>query len=378
MFSTIRGLGSVIAILSLASSSPVDSQLANIESMFAGSDYNICSKIIIAHRGASGYVPEHTLGAYALAVTMGADYIEPDLVITSDGHLVARHDNELGLTTDVSQHPEFASRHRSQTVDDVNMTGWFTEDFTLAELKTLHVIERIPLIRPGNARMDGSFTIPTFQEIIDLVRGLQYSQKRTIGIYPEIKHSTHFQRLGLLMEMRLVQILHSNGYWGSKAPIYIQSFEVSNLKLLRKLTKLKLIQLMESDKSAQPADQVVLGTRLTYGDMASAKGLLEVAKYASAVGSDKSFIIPRDKNNNLGTPTSFVKDSHAAGLKVHPYTFRAENSFLPAEFQSAIPVPAAIGDLASELKAYFDTGIDGLFSDQPDIAVRVRGDCQPR
>ena len=181
--------------------------------------------LIIAHRGASGYVPEHTLASYALAILQGADYVEPDLVMTRDGQLVARHDNELGLTTDVSQRPEFADRKRTQRVDGVNLTGWFSEDFTLAELKTLRAIERIPTIRPGNARMDGSLEIPTLQEIIDLVKTLQLSERRRIGLYPETKHPTHFQKLGLAMEKPLVSILHRNGYAGRNAPVYIQSFD---------------------------------------------------------------------------------------------------------------------------------------------------------
>ncbi|XP_063394471.1 uncharacterized protein LOC134679475 [Cydia fagiglandana] len=334
-----------------------------------------CHPLVIAHRGASGYVPEHTLAAYGLAIIMGADYVEPDVVMTKDGHLVARHDNELGLTTDVSQRPEFADRHRTQNVDGSELTGWFTEDFTLDELKTLRAIERIPQNRPGNARMDRSFDIPTVQEIIDLVKSLEISQRRTIGIYPEIKHSTHFQRLGLAMEAPLVQLLHNNGYEGRDAPIYIQSFEVSNLKELKKITDLRLLQLYSSDQSSQPFDHAVLGTNLTYGAMATAEGLIDIASYAYAVGPDKSYIIPRDENDNLGTPTTFVADAHAAGLKVHPYTFRAENPFLPAEFRSSEQSDAAIGNFKGEISAFLAAGIDGLFADQPDIPVRMRGPC---
>ncbi|XP_046973364.1 glycerophosphodiester phosphodiesterase GDPD6-like [Vanessa cardui] len=334
-----------------------------------------CSPVIIAHRGASGYVPEHTLGAYALAITMGADYVEPDLVITKDGHLISRHDNVLGLTTDVASHPEFADRHRTQTVDGTEISGWFTEDFTLAEIKTLRAVERIPDIRPGNARMDASFQVATFQEIIDLVKGMQKSQRRTIGIYPEIKHSSHFKNIGLPMEELVVNTFHRNGYFDSRAPVYIQSFEVNNLKELKKLTNLRLLQLFESDPSLQPADQALLNTGLTYGNMSTPEGLAEVAKYAAAVGPDKSSIIPRNEDNTLGEPTSFVEDAHAVGLKVHPYTFRAENTYLPKEFQSDNPAKSASGDLMGEIRKFIDAGIDGLFSDQPDIAVRLRGPC---
>ncbi|XP_030032795.1 glycerophosphodiester phosphodiesterase GDPD6 isoform X2 [Manduca sexta] len=337
-------------------------------------DADFCKPLVIAHRGASGYIPEHTLGAYALAITMGSDYIEPDVVMTRDGQIIARHDNELGLTTDVADHPEFASRYRTQTVDGQTVSGWFTEDFTLAEIKTLRAIERIPNIRAGNARMNGAFEVPTMQEIIDLAKGMEVSYKRRIGIYPEIKHPSHFQRLGLAMEQPLVDILHRNGYRGPEAPIYIQSFEVSNLKELSNITGIRLIQLFGSSKTSQPVDQALLGTGLTYGDMATAQGLREIATYAYAAGPDKGYIIPRDPNNKLTTPTSFVEDAHAAGLKIHPYTFRAENIFLPAEFQSSNS-PSEFGDAAGEMKAFIDAGIDGLFSDHPDISVRIKGTC---
>ncbi|XP_041974239.1 glycerophosphodiester phosphodiesterase GDPD6-like [Aricia agestis] len=335
---------------------------------------DLCNPTVIAHRGASGYVPEHTLGSYSLAITMGADYIEPDLVMTKDGHLVARHDNELGQTTDVAEHPEFQDRFKNLTLDGNEISGWFTEDFTLTEIKTLKAIERIPDIRPGNARMNYAFQVPTFQEILDLVKSMQSSQRRIIGVYPEIKHSTHFKQLGLPMELQVVDTFHRNGYRGSHAPVYIQSFEVNNLKELKKLTNLRLLQLFESDKTLQPADQLFLGTNLTYGDMSTPQGLAEVAKYAAAVGPDKSFIIPRNEDNTLGEPTTFVEDAHNVGLKVHPYTFRAENNFLPKEYQSS-GTKDSIGDFMGEIRRYLATGIDGLFSDQPDVPLRVRGPC---
>ncbi|XP_013193180.2 uncharacterized protein LOC106137001 [Amyelois transitella] len=334
-----------------------------------------CKPLVIAHRGASGYVPEHTLGSYSLAIAMGADYIEPDLVITKDSQLIIRHDNELSLTTDVSQRHEFANRRRNQTVDGTVLNGWFTEDFTLKEIKTLRVVERLPNIRPGNSRMDGSFSILTFQEILDLAKSFQNSAKRVIGVYPEIKRSTYFRNIGLPMEQLVVDTLHRNGYQGAQAPAYIQSFEVNNLKELKKITDIKLLQLFETNKSLQPADQAELGTGLTYGDMASVDGLKQIAKYASAVGPDKAYIIPRTSKNQLGSATRFVEDAHKAGLKVHPYGFRAENYFLPDEFQSKDKRPASLGNFQGELKAYLETGIDGLFSDQPDIPINMRKFC---
>ena len=325
--------------------------------------------LIIAHRGASGYVPEHTLAAYALAVLQGADYIEPDLVMTRDGQLVARHDNELGLTTDIAQRPEFAARKRTQTVDGQSLEGWFSEDFTLAELKTLRAIERIPQVRPSNTRFDGQFQIPTLQEIIDLVRRMELSQQRVIGLYPETKHPTHFQQLGLAMEKPLLAVLKRNGYDSAEAPVYIQSFEVENLKTLSGLTSVRLIQLLWVD--GQPFDQQTLGNELSYLQMITPAGLKAIASYASGIGPEKSMVIPRDAAGKLSKPTALVRDAHAAGLKVHPYTFRAENNFLPDDLRSGSD-PAERGDIDAELRAFLASGIDGLFIDQPDIAVRLR------
>lgn len=325
--------------------------------------------LVIAHRGASGYAPEHTLAAYALAAFQGADYIEPDLVMTRDGHLVARHDNELGLTTDVAQRPEFADRKRTQSVDGRRLEGWFSEDFTLAELKTLRAIERIPQQRPDNTRFDGQFEIPTLQEIIDLVKRLEALQQRTLGLYPETKHPTHFQRLDLAMEKPLLAVLERNGYDSADAPVFIQSFEVDNLKTLSTLTPIRLVQLLWVE--GQPYDQQVLGSGLGYQQMITPEGLQTIASYADGIGPEKGMVIPRDGAGNLGAPTSLVRDAHAAGLKVHPYTFRAENAFLPVSLRSGSD-PSERGDIEAELRAFLATGIDGLFIDQPDIGVRLR------
>ncbi|XP_034841160.1 uncharacterized protein [Maniola hyperantus] len=332
-----------------------------------------CKPTVVAHRGASGYVSEHTLGSYALAIHMAADYVEPDLIITRDGHIIARHENELGVSTDVAQRREFASRRRTQRVSGNLVNGWFSEDFTLAEIKTLKSREPMSTIRKANTRMDRSLDVATFQEIIDLVKALETSENRTIGIYPEIKYSTHFQRLGLPMEQKVVDIFHMNGYVGKDAPAYIQSFEVSNLKYLKNITDIRLVQLFDSETKI-PYDQSVLGNNVTFGQMASPNGLADVAKYASAVGPAKGYIIPRDVFNNLGQPTSFVTDAHSVGLQVTPWTFRAENVFLPREFQRGNNL-YDFGDLEGEIKAFLDAGVDGLFMDQPEILVRVRGPC---
>ncbi|MFL6713684.1 MAG: glycerophosphodiester phosphodiesterase family protein, partial [Sulfurifustis sp.] len=239
----------------------------NISASPAGARAGNSKPIVIAHRGASGYVPEHTLAAYAIAMLQGADFIEPDLVITKDGQLIARHDNVLDVTTDVAAHPEFASRRTTKVVDGHSHTGWFSEDFTLAEIKRLRAIERIPGVRPANARFDGQFEVPTLAEIIDLVRANETGLRRRIGIYPETKHPTYFQKLGLAMEEPLVKILHANGYDRQPERVYIQSFEIANLKKLRTLTPIPLIQLLET--SGRPADVAAAGGTLTYDQMAT-------------------------------------------------------------------------------------------------------------
>ncbi|MGB3442966.1 MAG: glycerophosphodiester phosphodiesterase [Actinophytocola sp.] len=321
---------------------------------------------IVGHRGASGYRPEHTLASYELAARMGADYIEPDLVTTKDGVLVARHEPEIGGTTDVADHPEFASRKVTKSLDGVAVTGWFTEDFTLAELKTLRAKERIPDIRQHNTIYDGRYEVPTFQEVIDLVKRLSRELHREIGIYPETKHPTYFQKQGLALEPALVSTLNRNGLNRSSAKVYVQSFEVTNLIGLKRQLRVPLVQLTSA--TGAPFDFVDAGDPRTYADIVSPAGLKDVAKYAKGLGPDKNQVIPRDAAGFLTTPTTLVRDAHRAGLKVHPYTFRAENSFLPADFRSST-VPAQYGDLFAEIEAFRATGIDGLFTDNTDVAV---------
>lgn len=327
--------------------------------------------IVIAHRGASGYVPEHTLAAYAMAIHQGADFIEPDLVMTKDGHLIARHDNVLDLTTDVSTRPEFAGRKTTKTVDGVTVTGWFSEDFTLAEIKTLRAIERIPGNRPANTRFDGQFEIPTLQEIIDLARGYEKILDRRIGLYPETKHPTYFDRLGLSLEEPLVRVLRRNGYEGRNSQVFIQSFEINNLRKLKTMTRIPLVQLLWIE--GKPYDVEAGGGSLTYEQMATPAGLAQIASYAKGVGPEKRFIIPLDASGNLdpSRATSFVQQAHAVGLQVHPYTFRSENVFLPTNFRSSAD-PNALGDGAGEIKIFLRTGIDGFFTDQTDRGIVAR------
>jgi glycerophosphoryl diester phosphodiesterase len=328
--------------------------------------------IVIAHRGASGYLPEHTLASYAVAILQGADYIEPDLVITRDGRLIARHDNLLDPTTDVGSRPEFAARRTGKLVDGTAATGWFSEDFTLEEIKRVRALERIPDLRPANSRFDGQFEVPTLQEVIDLVKAMERVTGRAIGIYPETKHPTYFERIGLPLEERLVGILHANGYAGRQARVFIQSFEVGNLRRLRALTDLPLVQLLGRD--GRPYDMEAAGGAGGYQQMATARGLAEIAAYADGVGPDKRLVIPLDADGNLdaGRTTAFVADAHVVGLQVHPYTFRAENVFLPGSLRRGAGAPSDLGDLPRELDAFLGAGIDGFFVDQPDIGVGAR------
>ncbi|MBW4665875.1 MAG: glycerophosphodiester phosphodiesterase [Cyanomargarita calcarea GSE-NOS-MK-12-04C] len=306
------------------------------------------SPIIIGHRGASGYRPEHTLAAYELAVEMGADYIEPDLVSTQDGVLIARHENEISETTDIANHPEFAHRKTAKSIDGISFTGWFTEDFTLAELKTLRVKERIPEIRPQNSRFDGLFEIPTFQEVINLAKRKSMETGRTIGIYPETKHPSYFKSIDLGLEEPLLMTLQANGYNGENAPVFIQSFEVTNLKQLATKSDLPLVQLI-SDRG-KPYDFIVSGDSRTYEDLLPKAGLREISEYARAIGVNKNLIL-----------TQIINDAHAVNLLVHAWTFRNEDCFLPLEFQ---------GNPQGEYERFFRLGIDGVFSDNPDTARR--------
>lgn len=320
--------------------------------------------IIIAHRGASGERPEHTIASYARAIEQGADYIEPDLVLTRDGVLVARHENEISETTDVADRPEFADRKATKTIDGEKMTGWFTEDFTLAELKTLRAKERLPLLRTANRAFDGQFEIPTFEEIILLAKAKEKEAGRRIGIYPETKHPGYFAAIGLPHEAPLLALLAKYGYTAKDDPLFIQSFEVGNLKALRGKTKLRLIQLMAKDGG--PADDPAT----SYAAMASPAGLKAVAAYADGIGVEKAMVIPRTLLGNLGEPTALVTHAHAAGLDVHVWTFRRENYFLPLGQRSGLN-PAGHGDLAGEIRAYLEAGIDGFFSDNVREAVEV-------
>ncbi|MDP9452523.1 MAG: glycerophosphodiester phosphodiesterase [Actinomycetota bacterium] len=324
--------------------------------------------LVIGHRGASGYRPEHTLASYRLAAEMGADFVEPDLVSTGDGVLVARHENEISGTTDVAEHAEFADRRTTKTIDGTDLTGWFTEDFTLTELKTLRAVERLPALRPRNTSFDGLEEIPTLQEIIDLAR------HEGVGIHLETKHPSYFDSIGLSLEERLVEVLEANGYGRREDPVFIQSFETANLRELDDMTGVRLVQLIGS---GAPFDLEVQGDERTYDDLVTGRGLDEVASYADGIGPEKARMVRRDDEGRLQEPTVLVDEAHRQGLLVHAYTFRNENAFLPAELRQGAPASEAFagatGDAPAEYRLFFDLGVDGVFSDNPDTAVASRG-----
>jgi glycerophosphoryl diester phosphodiesterase len=359
----------------------------------ASSQPTVAAPLVIGHRGASGYVPEHTLMAYWLAIEQGADYVEPDLVSTKDGVLVARHENAIAIvnadgsireaTTDVAERPEFADRKATKLIDGVSFTGWFTEDFTLAELKTLRAKERLPALRVANTRFDRMFEVPTFEEVLTLVDQANERRRlkalaegghkaaakvKPIGVYPETKHPTYFDGINLSLEEPLLKSLHRRGYRGPNAPVFIQSFEVGNLKALAKQTRLPLVQLLNG--AGQPYDFTVAGDKRTYADLARAEGLKEIATYATGVGANTNLMIPL-VGGKLGTPTTLVSDAHKLGLKVHGWTFRAENNFLPSDFDSSTN-PAELGDLAGQITAFLKLGMDGFFTDHPFLGRQAR------
>ena len=309
----------------------------------------LAEPLIIAHRGASGERPEHTRAAYRLAIEQGADFIEPDLVMSRDGVLVVRHENEIGGTTDVAERGEFADRRVTRAVDGAAVTGWFTEDFTLAELKTLRARERLPALRPGSAAFDGREEILTFDEVLDI------ASAAGVGAAPELKHPTHFAALGLAMEDAFVAVLERRGLAGAAAPVLVQCFEVGTLERLAGRIETPLLQLMA--REGGPADR----PELTYAAMATAEGLAAVAEYASWIGVDTAVIEPEP-----GAPTGLIADAHAAGLKVAGWTFRAENAFLP-EGDRVGDEPAGHGRLRERLARFAGYGLDAAFMDQPGL-----------
>ncbi|QJE00217.1 glycerophosphodiester phosphodiesterase [Massilia forsythiae] len=333
---------------------------------------------LYAHRGASALRPEHTLASYARAIADGADFVEPDLVCTRDGVLVARHENAITDTTDVAARPEFAARRNRKVIDGEAHEGWFVSDFTFAELKTLRAVERLPAMR-GTA-WDGQFQVVSLEEVIDFVAAEAAARGRIIGLVPELKHSTWFANAGLPLEERFMSTLNAHAYT-RRAPVTVQSFETANLKALRKAfgrrDNVRLAQLVVAGgkyDAMRPADVALVGGGLTYGEMVSRRGLRDVAKYADVVAPITRAVIPLGAGERLARPTALVEDAHAAGLQVVVWTFRPENAFLAADFRNG-DGPNARNEAGSiaEIRRYLDTGIDGLFSDDTALARTAIG-----
>ena len=322
--------------------------------------------MVIAHRGASAYRPEHTLAAYTLAIERGADFIEPDLVMTMDGVLVCRHENEISQTTNVADHPEFAERRKTKTVDGVEALGWWVEDFTLAELKALRCRERIPQLRPGNTQYNHQYEIPTFAEALAL------AQQHGRGIYPELKHPTFLRAQGVDPVPAFIAAVRDGGGQTAADIMYVQCFEIGALRTLAQMSSLRwqCVQLVSADGSPWDAREQTAATLFTED------GLRRIAEYARGIGPEKSLVIQRDAANNLAHPTGLVDRAHAANLVVHPWTFRPENYFLPTSLRvgaTAAPETQRLhGNLDAELRAFYAAGVDGVFSDDPAAAVAAR------
>ncbi|MEO9151943.1 MAG: glycerophosphodiester phosphodiesterase family protein [Lapillicoccus sp.] len=328
--------------------------------------------LILGHRGAAGYRPEETLAADETGVRMGADLIELDLVSTKDHVLVARHENEIGGTTDVADHPEFASRRTTKRIDGRTETGWFTEDFTLAELKTLRARERIPQVRPGNAQYDGRFPIATFDEVLALRARLATELKRPVGVAPETKHPSYFASIGLPLEAPMLASLRRAGLGTgieAAAPVIVQSFELGNLLAL-KAGGAAVRTLFLVDAKGAPATHVA-GAPDDYAGFVTPRGLAYLRGKVDIVGPEQSLVIPHTFTDALGGPTDLVATAHAEGLEVIPWTFRAENQFLPADYWVGTTLTSP-GNAQQLQQVFLEAGVDGLFTDQPDVTALAR------
>lgn len=379
---------SVAAALGLAACGSSDGD----NSKYPHPTLNGAKPLVLGHRGASGYLPDHTLEGYRRAIELGADFIEPDLVSTRDGVLIARHEPNITNTTDVKDRPEFASRKRKMLVDGVEEEGWFASDFTLAEIKTLRAVQ--PLAERDQSH-NGRYQIPTLEEVIELAKTEGQTRNRVVGIYPETKHPTWHRNLNLPLEDRLLDTLARHGYVAKDSPVIIQSFEVGNLKYLRSKTQVRLVQLIDGndqnpdgsiDQSlpyGQPYDLTVAGDKRTFKDLLTPAGLKEIKSYADGIGPWKAYLIPSrltlgadgkpvdlnrdgkidERDRTLLPATSVVSDAHQAGLFVHPYTFRNEARRLVSDDK---------GNPIAEYQRFYKLGVDGVFSDFPDFARAAR------
>ena len=340
------------------------------------SDDELPKLLVIGHRGASALRPEHTLASYRKAVEDGADVIEPDVVSTKDGVLVARHENDITGTTNVVDDPKFADRKTTKTIDGMSITGWFTEDFTLAELKTLRARERIPDIRPANTHYDDQFEIPTLDEVLQLAEELTAVDRRTVCFTPETKHPTYFQSINLPLEDKLIETLKANKFTKDKAYVFIQSFETTNLKEIRQKIgtsqkKWKLMQLIDSAEKA-PYDLVVKGDTRKYADLLTQASIQDIATYADGISPYKLNLINVDSAGAFQTPSDVIRFAHDAGLLVHSWTFRPENNFLPAPLKSgSTPITRHEAGSITEIQTYLEAGLDGLFTDDPAVGRKA-------
>ncbi|MEW2549755.1 glycerophosphodiester phosphodiesterase [Streptomyces sp. NPDC047002] len=325
---------------------------------------------VVGHRGTAGYRPEHTLASYRLALDMGADIVEQDVVPTRDGHLVCRHENDISATTDVADHPEFAARRTTKSVDGTAVTGWFTEDFTLAELKTLRAKERIPANRQHNTLYDGHFEVPTFEEVLAWADEEGRRRGRPVWLYTETKHPTYFRGIGLPLEERLAALLRRHGRHRADSPLYLQSFEPTSMRRMAGLVGTPRVVLLDA-AGTQPWDLKSAGDPRGVDDLVTPEGLRWIASFAQGIGPTLDLVVPKDAAGRLGEPTTLVRDAHARGLILHPYTMRNENTFLPADFRRGTD-PNAYGDAFGAFRAYFETGIDGVFTDNADTALLAR------
>lgn len=331
---------------------------------------------IVGHRGTAGYRPEHTLGSYQLALDMGADVIEQDLVPTKDGHLVCRHEPDITATSDVADHPEFASRKTTRVIDGVSATGWFTVDFTLAELKTLRAKERIPANRQHNTLYDGHWEIPTYEEVLRWADDEGRRRGRPVWLYTETKHPTFFRGIGLGLEERFAKLLRRYGRDHANAPVFLQSFEPTSMERMAELVSAPRVVLLDVAGS-RPWDFKATGDPRGVDDLVKPAGLKWLASFAQGIGPTLDLIIPKDAAGKLTSPTTLVRDAHAKGLILHPYTMRNENTFLPADFRRGTD-PNAYGDAFGAFQRYFETGIDGVFTDNADTGVLARADFLSR
>ena len=322
-------------------------------------------RLVVAHRGASGYLPEHTLAAYELAIAQGADYVEPDLVMTADGRLVVRHENEIGETTDVAHRREFADRRTTKVVDGEVRTGWFTEDFTVAELTSLGAVERLPHLRPQSSAFDGVFSVVTFEEVLDLAARSRRPDGGPVGVLAELKHATYFAGLGLDLLHPLLDALEEADLDDEREPVIVQSFETTILRRIAEVSPVRLGQLLEA--GGAPYDLVAAGDPRSFADLWSPAGLAGISRYADVVGLDKDLVIPCDATGRLLRPTNVTTAAHDVGLETFGWTFRRENRYLPREFRRGDD-PAAPGDLAGEIATFLAAGLDSVITDNPDLA----------